>query len=265
MSQEKENSTAKRYPTLGSFFARSDERNDENFSEYRDVKRSRVSGVDEINALAAASNTAPAEGESVSPLCQCQTPSVRKVVQKDGPNKGKPFFACGQPRDSQCGFFQWDNQTGPSKQIHGPSESVCSNSSAAVASAEPSVNCRCMEPAVLRTVQKEGPNRGKMFWSCSKPKDSICNFFQWNDYDIAAAAPKPAVTQSAPSFRSVDNSTSSGSQCYKCGSAGHWAKNCPTAGAVAGGSSASSSQQERKCYSCGEGGHYSNSCPTKRR
>lgn len=29
------------------------------------------------------------------------------MVQKDGPNKGKQFYTCSKPRENQCGFFQW--------------------------------------------------------------------------------------------------------------------------------------------------------------
>jgi len=32
------------------------------------------------------------------------------VVQKEGPNKGRPFYACPQPRDQGCGFFQWGDE-----------------------------------------------------------------------------------------------------------------------------------------------------------
>lgn len=39
--------------------------------------------------------------------------------------------------------------------------------------------CGCGERAVPRTVAKEGPTRGKQFWTCAKPMgDSTkCNFF----------------------------------------------------------------------------------------
>lgn len=41
------------------------------------------------------------------------------------------------------------------------------------------------EPAVLRTVRKSGPNRGRQFWVCPRPGGSKndpttqCDFFQW--------------------------------------------------------------------------------------
>lgn len=43
------------------------------------------------------------------------------------------------------------------------------------------VMCGCGEPSKLLTVSKEGPNKGRKFHSCSKPRDSGCGFFQWAD------------------------------------------------------------------------------------
>ncbi|XP_053391111.1 DNA topoisomerase 3-alpha-like [Mercenaria mercenaria] len=54
-------------------------------------------------------NTDP--GESVS--CQCGQPAKSLTVQKEGPNKGRQFFACPAPRGEGCNFFQWgDEQPG---------------------------------------------------------------------------------------------------------------------------------------------------------
>jgi DNA topoisomerase-3 len=41
--------------------------------------------------------------------------------------------------------------------------------------------CGCQQPTVERTVFKEGPNTGRKFWSCSKPRDEGCGFFEWAD------------------------------------------------------------------------------------
>ncbi|CAB3403557.1 unnamed protein product [Caenorhabditis bovis] len=49
--------------------------------------------------------------------------------------------------------------------------------------AEEQIMCNCVPPsaAVVKTVLKEGPNKGKKFWSCSLPFTSAdkCNFFKW--------------------------------------------------------------------------------------
>ncbi|KAJ1648751.1 DNA topoisomerase 3-alpha [Dispira simplex] len=39
-------------------------------------------------------------------------------------------------------------------------------------------------PAVLRVTKKEGPNKDRSFYSCSKPMDDRCSFFQWADQPI---------------------------------------------------------------------------------
>ncbi|PIC43034.1 hypothetical protein B9Z55_009921 [Caenorhabditis nigoni] len=48
---------------------------------------------------------------------------------------------------------------------------------------EEEVMCTCPEPmkAVVKVVQKEGPNKGKKFYTCSLPYTSSdkCNFFKW--------------------------------------------------------------------------------------
>ena len=42
-----------------------------------------------------------------------------------------------------------------------------------------SVMCSCGLQAVQRTVQKDGPNKGKLFYTCSKPREEQCGFFEW--------------------------------------------------------------------------------------
>eukprot|EP00948_MAST-09A_sp_MAST-9A-sp1_P004216 g4216.t1 len=48
---------------------------------------------------------------------------------------------------------------------------------------DPAPNCRCQPPerAIERTVSKEGPNTGRQFFACCKPRGSSlnCKFFQW--------------------------------------------------------------------------------------
>ncbi|GMR41852.1 hypothetical protein PMAYCL1PPCAC_12047 [Pristionchus mayeri] len=41
--------------------------------------------------------------------------------------------------------------------------------------------CMCGIGSTLRTVQKEGPNKGRQFWTCNKPMGAPdkCNYFEW--------------------------------------------------------------------------------------
>ncbi|POY75102.1 DNA topoisomerase III [Rhodotorula taiwanensis] len=41
--------------------------------------------------------------------------------------------------------------------------------------------CNCQEPAVERTVVKEGANKGRHFYGCAKPREESCGFFAWAD------------------------------------------------------------------------------------
>ncbi|KAK5864475.1 hypothetical protein PBY51_015714 [Eleginops maclovinus] len=50
-------------------------------------------------------------------------------------------------------------------------------------SSSPSAPC-CKShrrPAVLRAVHKDGENKGRQFYSCSLPRETKCNFFEWAD------------------------------------------------------------------------------------
>lgn len=66
-------------------------------------------------------------------------------------------------------------------------------------------DCQCGVPCKEKTVRKEGPNKGKTFWACRRPKQAApCGFFQWRTgmrKPVAAAprsATRAAVTSSAP-------------------------------------------------------------------
>lgn len=46
------------------------------------------------------------------PNCQCGRPAVRRVVSKQGPNHGRPFFVCSGPKESpdHCDYFLWADE-----------------------------------------------------------------------------------------------------------------------------------------------------------
>uniref|UniRef100_A0A1A8RLX4 DNA-(apurinic or apyrimidinic site) lyase n=1 Tax=Nothobranchius rachovii TaxID=451742 RepID=A0A1A8RLX4_9TELE len=57
------------------------------------------------------------------------------------------------------------------------------SSGATLISPSPSAPCCASHcrPAVLRVVHKEGENKGRQFYSCSLPRETKCNFFEWAD------------------------------------------------------------------------------------
>lgn len=44
-------------------------------------------------------------------MCNCGNPAKMLMVNKEGPNKGRTFYACANPRDQSCKFFQWADES----------------------------------------------------------------------------------------------------------------------------------------------------------
>ncbi|KDN47556.1 prokaryotic type I DNA topoisomerase [Tilletiaria anomala UBC 951] len=125
-----------------------------------------------------------------APTCACGEETIRRQVKKDGPNKGRWFWACHRPRDeAQCDFFEWAD--GPSKRSSASASSAAANnarparqafastSASTVQSDRSPPQCRCQEASVERTSGKEGANQGRKFWACAKPREEQCGFFEW--------------------------------------------------------------------------------------
>ncbi|KAJ1973331.1 DNA topoisomerase 3-alpha, partial [Dimargaris verticillata] len=55
--------------------------------------------------------------------------------------------------------------TGPPVTAFGPSENA--------------ILCNCQMAAISRVTKKEGPNKDRAFYACSKPMETRCDFFQW--------------------------------------------------------------------------------------
>lgn len=108
-------------------------------------------------------------------LCNCGVPAVLLTVRKDGPNKGRKFYKCQNGRDrGGCDYFLWapsDQSTSDHQNPHSPDAPTPPTSAAGP--------CNCGQPAVLRTVQKDGPNKGRQFYCCNGSMQNKCNFFQW--------------------------------------------------------------------------------------
>ncbi|KAF7267076.1 hypothetical protein GWI33_019678 [Rhynchophorus ferrugineus] len=174
-------------------------------------------------------------------FCSCNQKAIMLTVRKDGPNKGKQFYKCAA---GSCNFFLWDpndssNHT-QSSSFGGPRQS------------SRELRCRCNLPAPLRTVNKDGPNKGRQFYCCSKITDR-CNFFKWadeeNDTNYSSRGDdddnsgggnlnwsfrersgrgrgkKPNKT--VPYNKNTQSSASKPRKCGKCGQEGHTKRNCP--------------------------------------
>ncbi|KAI0268849.1 DNA topoisomerase [Gloeopeniophorella convolvens] len=209
-------------------------------------------------------NTAPPQTN-----CFCGKPAVDRTVKKEGANKGRPFRRCGQP--AECDFFEWCDEPPPEAR---PAQSRPGQPSIPAKRpyaehAAPKRYCQCELTAVLKTVSKEGANKGRQFWSCPS-QAARCNFFEWDDGENGPGAGAGAASGHGPGPAPLSARTQSAGgqptagECFNCGQPGHWASACPsgnqrgnlkrsktTAGKTQGGAGGG------ECFKCGKEGHYS--------
>ncbi len=90
------------------------------------------------------------------PKCQKHNSLAKMRVVKDilKPSFGRPFFVCSAKEDP-CSFWQWGDVLKP--------------------------NCYHGVPCHMRRVKKDSPNRGRLFYACSKDRAEACKFFEWSD------------------------------------------------------------------------------------
>ncbi|XP_044061868.1 endonuclease 8-like 3 isoform X2 [Siniperca chuatsi] len=104
--------------------------------------------------IAATSRSSSISSSPSAPCCAShRRPAVLRVVNKEGENKGRQFYACSLPRETKCNFFEWAD-------LHFPF-------------------CHHEKRCLMRTVLKLGPNNGRNFYTCSFQKGKQCDFFQW--------------------------------------------------------------------------------------
>ncbi|KAJ3276880.1 DNA topoisomerase 3-alpha [Terramyces sp. JEL0728] len=187
--------------------------------------------------------------------CPCQLPVVVKQVRKEGANFGREFFACSksQSDSSKCNFFAWSDE---------PLENTR--------------NCSCGVPSSLRTVRKDGPNCGKQFYCCSKPKGEGCDFFEW-----FGDPPRNDMTQSTTARRYQEQNISDGEARLRCRcelvavtkkvfkegpNNGREFYTCPKAGAKCDffewldGEPNTKTSSNGSCFKCGQSGHFASNC-----
>ncbi|XP_023306069.2 DNA topoisomerase 3-alpha [Lucilia cuprina] len=199
----------------------------------------------------------PVSKEQVN--CNCNKPASSLTVRKEGPNKGRDFYACAN-RDKSCGFFQWADQTENTEQssTYSRADTTSTNwgsgsSSNRANTANSSgwgsrefestdnaekVNCNCNKPANSLTVRKEGPNKGRNFYACSN-RDQSCGFFQWAEQtedDSQRSWGSSSSASTSANFKPVANkkddskTAPKGRKCGLCRQEGHSRQKCPRKG-----------------------------------
>ncbi|XP_067928784.1 DNA topoisomerase 3-alpha-like [Watersipora subatra] len=204
------------------------------------------------------------EGRENYPVCMCGQQAILLTVSKEGPNKGRQFYKC---QEGGCNFFSWADQPDTSAGNHQPRGAAnqpttsggnhLSRGSYSGSNNNPpsrgmhtqrqtdgdgDVLCACSEPAKRLTVRKEGPNTGREFYSCSKPREESCKFFQWADEGSSNISGNAGT--SAPGTRNERG---------RGGARGGAVRGFRTRPVAAGG--------KRKCGECRQEGHTKKTCP----
>ncbi|XP_070629274.1 DNA topoisomerase 3-alpha isoform X2 [Bos indicus] len=196
------------------------------------------------------------ESESNSVTCNCGQEALLLTVRKEGPNQGRQFYKCGS---GGCSFFLWADSGHPgagppssaSRPPGGPLEHPPGSGTLLGGSSRPGsggsggASCLCGQPAVTRTVQKEGPNQGRQFHTCAQPREHQCGFFQWVDENVAPG------TFGGPLWPGSRRGTQGLEARSKR----------PRAGSSDTGSAA---KKPRKCSLCHQPGHTRPFCPQNR-
>lgn len=178
-------------------------------------------------------------GEENEIVCNCNVKAIQLTVRKEGPNQGRLFYKCSN-QASQCDFFLWHDEPSGSgggggscnRQGHGDNQGE--------------IKCQCNQSAPLRSVQKDGPNKGRQFYVCGKPRGQQCQFFQWAD-----------ETPNEQQFRGRGRGRGG-----RGGSGG--SSNARRGGGRGDGGNGGGSGRKRKCGSCGQEGHTKKTCPFQR-
>ncbi|KAK7827395.1 hypothetical protein U0070_026601 [Myodes glareolus] len=186
-----------------------------------------------------------AAGESNSVTCNCGQEALLLTVRKQGPNQGRQFYKCS---GGGCNFFLWADSSHPTGGGPPTSASRLPGNSVGWLSASDSnmdgfgshdsdsdgnTSCLCGQPVVTRTVQKDGPNKGRQFHTCAKPREQQCGFFQWVDENVAPGGRGKAQRPEAASKRLRAGSSDAGStakkprKCSLCHQPGHTRPFCP--------------------------------------
>uniref|UniRef100_H0X7X3 DNA topoisomerase n=1 Tax=Otolemur garnettii TaxID=30611 RepID=H0X7X3_OTOGA len=199
--------------------------------------------------------TATGEGNSVT--CNCGQEAVLLTVRKEGPNQGRQFYKCS---GNSCNFFLWADSSShlqgeglpvPVPRPAGSSLGRLPGSGshlggfASPGDSSGSVSCLCSQPAITRTVQKDGPNKGRQFHTCAKPREHQCGFFQWVDENMAPG------TSGVPPWQQGRGRTQ--------GPEGRSKRSRANSS-----DTASTAKKPRKCSLCHQPGHTRPFCPQNR-
>nr|XP_014098832.1 DNA topoisomerase 3-alpha isoform X2 [Bactrocera oleae] len=152
----------------------------------------------------------------------CHQQAKQCTVKKEGPNKGKLFYVCAKAKP--CNFFQWVDDVDVARHT-GLNED---NSLPQCPLQTDSVKCNCGIAASSLIVRKEGPNKFRQFYTCSK-RDASCGFFKWKDEALSqgAASSISQGDQSSSNRKHASKDSAPKRKCGLCRQEGHTRLKCP--------------------------------------
>ncbi|XP_059509987.1 DNA topoisomerase 3-alpha isoform X2 [Stegostoma tigrinum] len=162
-------------------------------------------------------------------VCNCGQDALLLTVRKEGPNQGRRFYKCS---GGSCNFFLWADQDASDSAGRGsvgrgsstPGAGSFHQAGSSGSSSGREAVCTCNQLAVTRTVQKDGPNKGRTFHTCAKPRDQQCGFFQWADEHVAPGMTNKRSDGSSPRNGPI---TKKPRTCGLCHQPGHTRTKCP--------------------------------------
>lgn len=186
-------------------------------------------------------------------VCKCAENAVLLTVRKEGPNTGRQFYKCPKPQGGgSCDFFLWadaSNTNTPAPAPYSRGAENANNRQPAFQNEQRDDNsevcCNCGEPGKLLTVNKDGPNHGRPFYGCAKPRDAQCGFFQWADDNGGGGARGGGFGQNS------NDRFNGGARHDGGGSRGRGRGR----GRGRANESSSNERRTRKCGSCGQEGN----------
>lgn len=207
-------------------------------------------------------NVNPPNDDSLSfpeKKCACGSGNCIVLTANTEKNRGRKFYKCPiRQENGGCGFFEWCDQPSvtDTPTTRGPSYSVSSSI--------PELSCPCGSGICLVLTAKTGKNIGQQFYRCPSNQGS-CGFFKWcNDNTTNASFSNSC--NSSQAYPKMDGSAnkihnSVASSCFKCGNAGHWAKDCPQSSSQRSSADGGVKYPNSStCFKCGKPGHWAKDC-----
>ena len=147
--------------------------------------------------------------------CHCSVPAVKRTVSKDGPNKGKQFWACSKDFNApdKCNFFEWTDSLPIRMTIKPDNKSYTLSTPTIILDDEGDMRCKC-GLIMKKEVMKTGKDSGREFVKCPKIVQK-CGMFVFLD---GKGSSKPS------NYAKPANSKKQ--KCFKCNKTGHWANDC---------------------------------------